>query len=216
MPFIDYKAVLYVIKAVLKIFAVIGVLTIVATVTFIYIVGGFNKDYSVSELKEKYYSKQNEITELRQYFTNIVPVGANAEIEFEGKEMIGILQYSLPIKNAPEDSLLNVSLWHLEIQSSKCDSIIRKLGWTRATIDTIKAKLNNANCISICKFNNGCTVGFKRCGMGIYSFYVPDQPIADSLLSNYNDSCLGIVINDTLVLKYDGGVVGPQCFYKFD
>ncbi len=216
MPFIDYKAILYVIKAVAKIFVAFGILAIVFIVVGLYLLGVFDKDYTVRELKDNYYKKHYEIRELRQYFKSIVPANGYANIEFEGIDEIAILHYGISIKKAQKDSVVNGSFWNLEIQTRKCDNILQLLGWSKKTLDTIKARLDKANCIAIGYSENGYNVGFKRCGMGMYSFYVPNQPIVDSLQSNYNDSCSAILVNDTLVLEYAGGVIGSQCFYNFD
>jgi hypothetical protein len=93
------------------------------------------------------------------------------------------------------------------------DSIIQSMGWTRETFRALKEKLDNADCIQI-ESGEPAKIGFKRSGMGMYSFNIFDKPIPDSLKAHYNDSCTYILVNDRLVLEYGGGAFGGQCFYN--
>lgn len=44
---------------------------------------GFDKNYSASELKDEYYSKEKEISELINYYNHIKPKGYWVDIEFK-------------------------------------------------------------------------------------------------------------------------------------
>ena len=103
--------------------------------------------------------------------------------------------------------------WDLKTDNPRMDSIINPLGWTRETLKTIKQKLDEADCIQI-ESGEPTKIGFKRSGMGIYSFNVFDKPIPENLRKKYNDSCTYILVNDKLVLEYGGGAIGSQCFYN--
>jgi len=52
--------------------------------------GGFDKDYSVSELKENFEEKEDEIYELKNYINKIIPPDKSVEIEFENNNTLGI------------------------------------------------------------------------------------------------------------------------------
>ena len=177
--------------------------------------GGFDKDYSVTELKENFEKNKTEIYELKRYFGKIVPENRFVEIEFEDDNTLGRLGIKALDSTAgnPNDPMFLE--WDLEINTSRMDSIIQPMGWTRETLRTLKDKLDNANCIQI-ESGEPAKIGFKRSGMGMYSFNVFDQPIPDSLKAHYNDSCTYILANDRLVLEYAGGAIGSQCFYKLE
>lgn len=171
--------------------------------------GGFDKDYSVSELKENFNKKEVEIYKLRNFFKEKVPKGKFVEIEFDNNNTLG----RLGITQLGDSNQMIFSEWDLEINTERTDSIIRPLGWTRETLKTLKKKLDKANCIGI-ESGDPTKIRFQRSGLGMYSFNIFDSPIPDSLRQCYNDSCRYILVNDRLALEYGGGAIGAQCFYN--
>jgi len=167
--------------------------------------GGFDKDYSVTELIENFEAKKTEIYEVRNFINKITPSNKLVQIEFEDNNTLGIFHVKV------EDKF--ESNWHVEIKSSKADTLLQKLGWTKETLKTLKDKLGKANCIGV-KSGEPCKISFQRSGMGMYSFNVFDEPIPDSLKTSYNDSCIYIMVNNKLILEYGGGAIGSQCFYN--
>ena len=167
--------------------------------------GGFDKDYSLSELKENFENKKTEIYEVKSYINKIVPSNNLVHIEFDDNNTLGIFHIKVDDKFE--------SNWNVEIKSGKADTLLQKLGWTTETLKILKDKLDKANCIGITS-GEPCNISFQRSGMGMYSFNVFDKPIPDSLKSSYNDSCTYIMVNNKLVLEYGGGVIGSQCFYN--
>ncbi|HET6558604.1 MAG TPA: hypothetical protein VFG54_14895 [Prolixibacteraceae bacterium] len=175
--------------------------------------GGFDKDYSVTDLKENFEKNKTEIYELKRYFGEIVPENRFVEIEFEDDNTLGRFGIKALDSNAGNPNGSIFLEWDLEINTTRMDSIIQPMGWTRETLRILKGKLDNADCIQI-ESGEPAKIGFKRSGMGMYSFNVFDQPIPDSLKGHYNDSCTYILANDRLVLEYAGGAIGSQCFYN--
>lgn len=167
--------------------------------------GGFDKDYSVTELKENFEDKKTEIYEVKTYVNKIVPSNKLVHIEFDDNNTLGIFHVKV------EDKF--ESNWHVKIKSGKADTLLQKLGWTKETLKILKNKLDKANCIGITS-GEPCNISFQRSGMGMYSFNVFDKPIPDSLKVSYNDSCTYIIVNNKLVLEYGGGAIGRQCFYN--
>lgn len=161
------------------------------------------KYYSKQDLIDNYKQRAVQIADLKTYINSIVPAGKSVDIEFEDDENLSIFHV---LHNGNDDSN-----WSLQLNSAKTDSLLAKLNWTRETLKTLKEKLDAANCISV-KNGEPCNIGFKRSGLGIYFYNLFDQPIPDSLKTNYNDSCMYIFYTDKVVLEYGGGAVGPQCF----
>lgn len=172
--------------------------------------GGFDKDYSVTDLKENFEENKTAIYELKKYYSEIVPDDYFVEIEFENDNTLG--RFGIKDSNSNGPMFLE---WDLEINTVRMDSIIKPIGWTRETLKELKEKLDNADCIQI-ESGEPTKIGFKRSGMGMYSFNVFDQPIPDNLIEQYNDSCTYILVNRKLVLEYGGGAIGGQCFYKLE
>lgn len=176
-------------------------------------VGAFDRDYSVSDLKANFEVNKAQINDLKNYYNEIVPQDRFVEIEFKDDNTLGRFGIQVLDSVATRSTEWTFLEWDLEINNQRMDSILRPLGWTRSTLKTLKEKLDRANCIQI-ESGEPTKIGFKRSGMGMYSFNVFDQPIPDSLRETYNDSCTYILADDKLVLEYGGGAVGPQCFYN--
>jgi hypothetical protein len=168
--------------------------------------GAFDKFYSTEDLIDNYNKKTVQILEIKEYVKKIVPPNKIVDIEFDGNRKFFIFHVT---DNGTYDRN-----WDLKLNSSKTDTLLHKLGWTKETLNTLKEKLDNANCISV-KSGEPCNIGFQRSGMGKYFYNIFDKPIADSLKSNYNDSCTYILYNDKVVLEYGGGAIGSQCFPNY-
>jgi hypothetical protein len=182
---------------------------------FIYAMGVFDKDYSVTELKENFEKNKIQIYELKHYFNNIVSKHRFVEIEFENSTTLfrfGIEALDTTVGNPYGPQYLD---WDVNINSNKVDSVIKPLGWSRETLNKIKYKLDKADCIQI-ESGEPTKIGFKRSGLGMYSFIVFDYPIPDSLKSKNNDGKTYILVNDYLALEFSGGAAGPQGFYNKD
>ena len=169
--------------------------------------GVFDKFYSTQDLIDNYNKKTTEIVEVKNYVNKIVPPNKSVDIEFDGNRKFFIFHV---VDNNNYDSN-----WDLKLSSSKTDTLLQKLSWTKENLKLLKEKLDNANCISV-ESGEPCKIGFVRSGMGKYFYNLFDKPIADSLKSNYNDSCTYILYNDKVVLEYGGGAIGPQCFPTFE
>ncbi|WP_282636526.1 hypothetical protein [Sphingobacterium thalpophilum] len=198
-------------KVFLKIFLIIcgiGFAVFVGVIVMIMAAfGGFDKDYSVTELKENFEKKRTEIYEVKNYINKITPPDKSVQIEFNNSNILPI--FHVGVGESFENN------WDVKINSEKANTLIQKLGWTTETLKTLKEKLDNANCIGVLN-GEPCIINFQRSGMGMYSFNVFDKPIPDSLKTRYNDGCTYILVNDRLVLEYGGGAIGGQCFYNLD
>lgn len=168
--------------------------------------GAFDTFYSTEDLIDNYNKRAVEISQVKEYINKIVPPNKSVDIEFDGNRKLFIFHV---IENGNYDSN-----WDLKLNSSKTDTLLQKLGWTKETLKILKEKLDKANCISV-KSGEPCNIGFQRSGMGKYFYNIFERPIADSLKSSYNDSCTYILYNNKVVLEYGGGAIGPQCFPSF-
>ena len=104
--------------------------------------GGFDKDYSVSELKENFNANKKEIYELKRYFNKIVPKNRFVEIEFEDDNTLfrfGIDPLDSTAGNPNGPMFLE---WDLKINNLQMEKIIKPLGWTSETLKVLKYKLD--------------------------------------------------------------------------
>ncbi|RFM27778.1 hypothetical protein [Deminuibacter soli] len=179
---------------------------------------------SEQELKSNYNSKHKEIAKLKRYFNSITPKDLEIYIEFINDQTIDLSIYHKTIPPYPKKVLFqqwgfnpyngrqDSPVYNMpDDETSSLDTVKDILNWKDATFRTIKAYLDNANCISV---TNGepANVGFRRSGMGMYFYNLFNAPLNDSLKKTYNDSCRYRLYNDTMAFEYGGGAIGPQCF----
>ncbi len=194
-----------------------AILIIGAIVFFVlahFMFSSFESDetFTKKDLIENFNKKSTEISDLRSYFKHIVPANKNIEIEFDNDEISRLVIAPNDIgKNA--NTAVEFEDWNIDVNSKKMDSLLVVLNWSKDGLNTLKQKLEYANCISIAS-GEPTVIGFKRSGLGMYFFDVFDKPISDDKIERYNDSCTYILVNRKLVLEYGGGAIGPQCFSK--
>ncbi|MBO6184299.1 MAG: hypothetical protein J6O88_06330 [Chryseobacterium sp.] len=171
-----------------------------------YAFGSFDKIYSTSELKEEYFSKEIEIKELVSYYNKIKPKNYSIDIEFKDDETLERLQIT-----TNKDSTYNVTYqgWDVRVADLQNDSLKNILNWEVDVVKELKVKLDKANCISV-EDGEPIKIGFKRSGLGMYSFNIFQKTQTDR--GEYNNKCEYILVNRNLMLEYGGGAIGPQCF----
>jgi len=169
--------------------------------------GSFDKTYSTSELKHEYYSKEKEISELINYYNHIKPKDYWVDIEFKDDDMLERLRIT------SKDSISKVvhQEWNVSSKILQSDGLKDLLKWNEDDVTELKIKLDKANCISV-EDGEPIKIGFKRSGLGMYSFNVFQDIQTDR--SEYNGRCEYVLVDRNLMLEYGGGAIGPQCFPK--
>lgn len=175
--------------------------------------GLFDKNYTKAELVTSYNSKSKEIDEVIRYFKKITPKNKYVEIEFTNDDELDRLSISPNDTTQGANQAVEFQGWNLPVSSRKTDSVIATLHWTPNILTTLKEKLDEADCISISN-TYPIIMGFKRNGLGMYSFDIYDASDTTNHGKQLNDDCTYIYINKRLVLEYGGGAIGPQCFPK--
>lgn len=193
------------------------IIAFLVTISLLFIIGIFilfraidsalglnDKVYSVSELKSEYVKNEKNINDLIIYFQSIKPKDKLIDIEFKNDEILERLRINY------NDSLKSdYQQWNLQVKSLASQEFEKDLHWNEEQVETLKKKLDKANCISI-EDGEPIKIGFKRSGMGMFSFNVFMKPETDR--SGFNDSCQYILVDKSLALEYGGGAIGPQCF----
>jgi hypothetical protein len=168
---------------------------------------------SKKELITNIDSNFDNINLLKTSYLKLVPKDYIVSIELNPADKIASTKESIDLKiehiNSKERDFKQE--WNLDYNSKKLAQMIKPLGWTNATLTTIKKLLADANCVSI---ENGdiTTVGFARSGMGKYSFKLFNKDLSSEQIKGYNDGCMYIFHKKNIVLQYGGGAVGSQCF----
>lgn len=176
---------------------------VTSIVAMLMLSGAFENKYSKSDLISNYESNSSQIQELASYVKNIVPKNVKVEIEFEDSNTL--TYFHVYVGGGGDRN------WDLETDSKESQTLLNKIGWNSAVLDTLKMKLDNANCISI-ESGEPQTIGYQRSGMGKYFYKLFDHELTAEEIKKYNDSCTYIYYKPNIVLEFGGGAIGRQCF----
>ncbi len=158
-------------------------------------------------------SNFSNVEHLKLEYSKLVPHNYKVRIEFEpANPSFGVNEnINLRIMSEGKDDYNVKQDWHLEYNSEKLTKMLKIINWDSETLKKIKSMLHQANCISI---ENGDTaeIGFARSGLGEYSYLIFSHDLSKDEAKSYNNRCYYIFYKRNIVLKYDGGAAGPQCF----
>lgn len=170
---------------------------------------------SRKEMIANYENRKDAIVDLKNEFNKSVPKGykVSLDIELSDSPLRSIKNIDLQIfkKNKKGEYDLIDGEWNLEFDSDRFNQLLRIIKWDAMTFTGIKNLMQMANCISI--ENDAQTeIGFSRSGLGTYYYLFFPSNLSAAQVKEYNDGCQHLFYKDNIVLKYAGGMAGPQCF----
>lgn len=170
---------------------------------------------SKKELIDNYEDKRKDIVELKKWFTKMIPKKYIVFLELKESDRIpGLVEaIDLQIFKKGEDGELDMidGDWDLKYGSDELNDLLKIIDWDEMTLLGFKNIMQTANCISI---RNGdiTEIGYARSGLGKYFYELFPKKLKTEEIEKYNDGCEYIYYKDNVVLKYEGGMAGPQCF----
>lgn len=170
---------------------------------------------SKKELIENFEHRRNSIEELRKSYNKLVPKDYMVFLELKTSEHIpGLVEgidFQVFKKNTQGEYDMIDGDWGLQYDSEDLNNLLSIIDWDNMTLIGIKNLMQTANCVSI---KNGETteIGFARSGLGMYYYLLFAKKLSKKQIEHYNDGCEHIYYKDNVVLKYTGGMAGPQCF----
>lgn len=171
---------------------------------------------SRAELIDNYEERSQEIQNLKNEFNKVVPKDYIVALEMKLSDTplhsIESIDFEIYKKDKSGKIDLIDAEWGLKYGSEELDSLLKIIDWDMMTFTGIKNLFQVANCISI-QNGNQTEIGFSRSGLGKYSYLLfPEKLLTVPQIKEYNDGCEYIYYKENIVLKYDGGMAGPQCF----
>jgi TPP-dependent 2-oxoacid decarboxylase len=170
---------------------------------------------SKKELIENIETNYSKIKNLIEIYDTLVPTDMTLYIEFKPPEKQLNLGETIDYRCIYLDKTLNstevLQEWDVELTSPKLSVFLNKVKWDRSVLFKIKAALKEASCISI-ENTHPVEIGFARSGMGKYYYMIFPKPLSTEEAKKYNDECDHIFYKENIVLMYEGGAAGSQCF----
>ena len=172
---------------------------------------------SRAEMVENYEQRSKEIDDLINEFNAAVPKGyiVNLDIKMSDSPLRYIEDIDMQIfkENTSGDFDLVATEWDMKYPSDELDSLLNIIKWDPMTFSNIKNLMQVSNCISIQNAKEYTEVGFARSGLGKYSYLIFDKKL-DTIdkIKEYNDGCQYKYYKSNVVLRYEAGMAGPQCF----
>lgn len=163
-----------------------------------------------ADIMENHYIKFGDRMEqiYRYLYPKLTP-GSAVEIEFEhGK--VSMFHFS-------KEGDKFESNW--DPNDKKIDSLLNQCGLDRKALSWLENELEKAGCISISMRSipeDPFCIGFRRIGLGKYSFLIYHRPLSDEEQKEINESPASIVYTPLVVFQYGGGAFGSQNFIGKD
>jgi len=158
-------------------------------------------------------SNYANIERLKSEYSKVVPPNYEVQVEFEPANINFGIDESIDLRITKKINNESTVLqdWHLKYGSQRLKEMLEVIHWDDNTLKQIKALLKKANCISI-KNGKITEIGFGRNGLGEYSYLIFNHQLSTSEVNLYYDGCNNIFYKRNIVLEYEGGAVGAQCF----
>lgn len=171
---------------------------------------------SRKEAIDNYETHIQDINNLQNEFAKAVPKGytVSLSIELDNDPLRSILGIDLMISKKGKDGKPELidGEFDMEYGSERLDQLLRILKWDAMTFSNFRNMMQMANCCSI-ENGNPIEIGFTRSGLGKYSYLIfPTEMLTVPQIKEYNDGCQYKYYKKNIVLKYEGGMAGPQCF----
>lgn len=149
-----------------------------------------------------------EILQVRERFTEMLPDTLELYIEFKRN---GRMDFWLAAVDTAQNKR---SVLVQDSRVSPTDSVVvaglEHLAWSQGHLDELRTMLQAAGGISVARWwGDYVAVGYKRSGLGKYSYAVFDRSISTG--EQYNDGCTYLRLEDAVALEYGGGAIGSQC-----
>ena len=194
-----------------------------------------NPWYDQQDLMDNYEAKNQEMYGVKKYMEEITPENFSVRIEFKSKRRIDLKVYE------ESDTVGGESIrWFIEWdinpynyrpkersdyekqyrgKTNSLDLVMDKLGWEKETLEHLYKLLKDANCIGAGLFwRREFHIDYQRSGTFLLSYILFEENLTDSLLEkyDYDNGCSHIFYKENVVLKFNGGAYGPQCFVPFE
>lgn len=165
--------------------------------------GGFDKTYNEQELSSHYLENQQEFSELIEHYKLIVPKDKEIEIEFESDKKL--FRFGVTSMDSSKSARYPLYLeWDVNIERDIPEKLLDEIEWDRQTFTALKSKLDQVDCIQI-DSGNPTKVGFRRSGMGMYSYYIYDSTSSKEFLKKQKARDDIHFFKNNIAWKYDGG-----------
>lgn len=184
---------------------------------------------SIEGMKNNIDKKSNEITDLKNYFNEIVPDNYIVRIQYNSSSNVDLFVYE-PIQDSTEREKL-FGQWDVDLdiyqethqteyekkyhgKTKSLEIVKNKLNWTSETFSELYKKLEEAHCIGICN-RKPIEIEYGFSGMALLSFLVFDENLSIEQQEEYSDDCMSMFYKDNIVLNYGSGATGSLCTPEF-
>jgi regulator of replication initiation timing len=184
---------------------------------------------SIEGMKKNIDKKSNEITDLKNYFNEVVPENYIVRIQYNSSSNVDLFVYEPTQDSTKREKLFGQ--WDVNLDDYKetpqteyekkyhgktnsLELVKNKLNWTTETFSELYKKLENANCIGICN-RKPTEIEYGFSGMALLSFLVFDENLTAEQQEEYSDDCMSMFYKENIVLYYGSGATGSLCTPEF-
>ncbi len=181
----------------------IGVFYIIGLLAFS---GTFDKKYSREELTNSFLKHEKEFLDVVTYFKKNVPTDISYSVTFGISSGKKISLYLYPSVIHPANKILGGEA--VSMGSSKLDTALKILGWSKETIATLQSKLSKTNCDWISKSDHRDQIKMypNQDGWGSFTYCIWTMPITDSLIKDYGQPLSNNGFGQFVTLHYSAAL----------
>jgi hypothetical protein len=106
--------------------------------------GAFDKKYSREELTDGFLKHEKDFSDVVYYFKSNIPANISYSVTFGFSSRKKVALYLYPFVIDLVNKIIGGEA--MSIESSKFDSTLKVLGWSKITIATLQSKLAKTNC----------------------------------------------------------------------
>lgn len=184
---------------------------------------------SKTDLIHNYEENTQEINELKEFFSSIVPENYIVSIRYDSSNNVDLFVYQKTLDSLDNETLFEE--WGVNLEdyiekpqteyekkyggkTKSLDVVKQKLNWTDETFEMLYEKLDDINCMGITN-GNPTQIEYGYNGMGVFSYLIFNENLDKALQEKYSDDCSQMFYRDNIAFEYGSGAVGSLCTEEF-
>lgn len=183
---------------------------------------------SIGGMKKNIDEKSNEISDLINFFKEIVPENYKVRIQYNASENVDLFvyesiqgfrarkifgQWNVNIGDIKETSKTDYENQN-QGKTTSLELVNAKLKWNSEIYNVLYEKLEDANCIGITN-NEPIVIEYGFSGMALLSFMAFDHNLTIVEQEEYSDDCMSMFYKKNIALRYESGATGSMCTPEF-
>jgi|GEM_PF-1356452 len=164
-------------------------------------------EYTREEVAAHFFEHEKDFEELATYFDSLTKPQDSlylVTLVLHGRSSIDLSCY--PLNGSVSEKNPVIGGADLSVDSPETEEVLKKLGWSRQTLETLIGKLSAVDCkvINTTQIYRATPVEifYRESGLGTFSYWIFDPPLEGELLDIHGKALGEKGISERTVIKY--------------